>query len=142
MKLRLIGLAISIGIVLAAMPSVIFADQAQVEAQIKAAFERYVVAWNNANPVGVISLYSEDARIAEGQNKNIITKAKYRELLPGKFSRFGKMSFQGEPVVAMNDDGTSKVKVSAQYAGIATLVRFVFLFKKVGDAWLIYDQDY
>ena len=53
MKLRLIGLAIFIGIVLAAMPSVVFADQAQVEAQIKAAFERYVVAWNNANPEGV-----------------------------------------------------------------------------------------
>jgi ketosteroid isomerase-like protein len=142
MKLSLFGAVIFLGIVSAVIPSVAFADPAQVEAQIKAAFERYVVAWNNANTEGLMSLYSEDARIAEGQNKNIITKAKYRELLPAKFSRFGKMSFQGEPVVAMNDDGTSKVKVSAQYAGIATLVRFVFLFKQVGDAWLIYDQDY
>jgi len=71
-----------------------------------------------------------------------VTKAKYRELLPGKFTRFGKMSFQGEPVVALNDDGTAKVKVSAQYAGVPTLARFVFLFKKMGEAWLIYDQDY
>jgi hypothetical protein len=52
------------------------------------------------------------------------------------------MSFQGEPVVALNDDGTAKVKVSAQCTGLSNLIRFVFLVKKVGDAWLIDDQDY
>jgi ketosteroid isomerase-like protein len=142
MKLKLVSVAVITGIVLATVPAMVFADQAQVETKIKAALEQYSVAWNNANVEGVISLYSEDARIAEGQNKNIVTKAKYRELLPGKFSRFGKMTFQGEPVVTMNDDGTSKVKLTAQYSGLTTLVRFVFLFKKANDVWLIYDQDY
>jgi len=142
MKLGLTGVAVVVGFVVATMPAMLFADQAQADAQIRAAFEKYTVAWNNASLEGVLSLYSEDARIAEGQNKNIVTKAKYRELLPGKFTRFGKMSFQGEPVFVLNGDGTAKVKVSAQYAGVPNLVRFVFLFKKVGEAWLIFDQDY
>jgi ketosteroid isomerase-like protein len=142
MKLGLTGLAAVVGFVVATMPAMLFAEQAQAEAQIRAAFEKYMIAWNNARLEDVLSLYSDDARIAEGQTKNIVTKAKYRELLPGKFTRFGKMSFQGEPVIALNDDGTAKVKVSAQYAGVPNLVRFVFLFKKAGEAWLIYDQDY
>lgn len=142
MKLGLTGLAAVVGFVVATMPAMLFAEQAQAEAQIRAAFEKYMIAWNNARLEDVLSLYSDDARIAEGQTKNIVTKAKYRELLPGKFTRFGKMSFQGEPVIALNDDGTAKVKVSAQYAGVPNLVRFVFLFKKAEEAWLIYDQDY
>ncbi len=142
MKLGLTGVAAVVMFVLATMPVMLYAEQAQAEAQIREAFEKYTVAWNNANLENVLSLYSADARIAEGRNKNIVTKAKYRELLPEKFTRFGKMSFQGEPVISLNDNGTAKVKVSAQYAGVPNLVKFVFLFKKTGEAWLIYDQDY
>lgn len=142
MKLGLTGVAAVVGFVVATMPAILFAEQAKAEAQIRAAFEKYTLAWNNASLEDVLSMYSEDARIAEGRNKNSVTKAKYRELLPEKFSRFGKMSFQGEPVIALNEDGTAKVKVSAQYAGVPNLVKFVFLFKKAGEAWLIYDQDY
>lgn len=127
---------------MAGAPLGVFADEAQIESQIRAVFEQYTVAWNDANLEGVISLYSEDAKIAEGRNKNIVTKAEYRKLLPEKFSRFGKMSFQGEPVVTVNKDETAKVKVAAQYAGLSNLIKFIFLFKKVGGAWLIYDQDY
>lgn len=61
--------------------------------------------------------------------------------MPGKFTRFGKMYFIGAPLITLNDDKTAKMKVSAQHAGVPNLVRFVFLFKKVGDTWVIYDQD-
>lgn len=51
------------------------------------------------------------------------------------------MYFIGAPLITLNDDKTAKMKVSAQHAGVPNLVRFVFLFKKVGDTWVIYDQD-
>jgi hypothetical protein len=54
------------------------------------------------------------------------------ELLPEKFTMFGKISFQAEPVIALNDAGTAKVKVSTQYVGVTSLVKFVFLFKEGG----------
>jgi hypothetical protein len=54
MKLGLTGVAAVVGFVVATMPAMVFADQSQADAQIKAGFEKYMVAWNNANPEGVL----------------------------------------------------------------------------------------
>jgi ketosteroid isomerase-like protein len=142
MRHKIMGLAIYGAVILTVMPTAVFADPAQVEEQIQATLERYMVAWNDADLDGVISVYLEDARISEGAKRNRVTRDKYKTLLPKKFSRFGKMSFQGEPVVAVNEDGTAKVKVSAKYANMSSLVNFIFLFKKMDNDWLIFDQDF
>jgi len=138
MKIRLAIICLLTTLAFIYSTSLLSAEDSNYKSGIKSALADYEKAWNDKDADGVIAIYHDDAQIMTGREKKIVTKEKYKSIIPDRRSRFGKIRF-GETKIDLKDN-KAKVNVPAEFKKIK--VDYTFYMVQKDDKWLIMVQEY
>ncbi len=72
--------------------------QSPDEQEIKTILIKWQDSWNNKENEGVLSVIHKNAKIMIGEERKIVSKKEYGDLIPSRRREVGKVTY-GEPII-------------------------------------------
>ena len=106
------------------------------EKEVKSVINAWLTEWNSQDKEGVLDLFSDDAGIAKGKGKKLLTKKQYSKEVSRRLAK-NKNIKAGDPIISINGE-TAEAVVPMKFPSLGCSADVVFLIRKYGNVCKIY----
>ncbi len=107
------------------------------EILVNAVVDRWITAWNNHDKEAVLALFAEDAGIAKGKEKKLLSKERYSKEISQRMKKNKEVIKRESPKVTIIDDDADVV-VPMRFPSLGCGADVVFKIRKYETGWMIY----
>ena len=98
---------------------------------------QWITAWNNHDKEAVLALFAEDAGIAKGKEKKLLSKEQYSKEISQRMKENKKVVITESPKVTMSGEN-AEVVAPMRFPSLGCGADVVFKIRKYEAGWKIY----
>lgn len=107
------------------------------ETTVNAVVDQWITAWNNHDKEAVLALFAEDAGIAKGKKKKLLSKERYSKEISQRMKKNKKVIKREAFKVNMNGED-AEVIAPMRFPSLGCGADVVFKIRKYETGWMIY----
>ena len=107
------------------------------ETAVNSVVDQWITAWNNHDKEAVLALFADDAGIAKGKKKKLLSKKKYSKEISQRMKKNKKVIKRKSPKVTMTGEDATVV-APMRFPSLGCGADVVFKIRKYETGWMIY----